>query len=76
MFHQNSILIMTKPNCILRPKNITVGLGCRRGKTVEEIISALTTLFSDNDLSIKSIKQIATVDVKQDERGIIDACSI
>ena len=32
-----------KPSCILRPKNITVGLGCRRGKTVDEIISALTT---------------------------------
>jgi cobalt-precorrin 5A hydrolase len=64
-----------KPSCILRSKNITVGLGCRRGKTMEEIISALTTLFGDNDLSIKSIKQIATVDVKQDERGIIDACT-
>jgi len=63
-----------KPCCILRPKNITVGLGCRRGKTVDEIISALMTIFSDNDLSIQSIKQIATVDVKQYERGIIEAC--
>lgn len=63
-----------KPSCILRPKNITVGLGCRRGKSKDEIISAITDIFSDNDLSIKSIKEIATVDVKQDERGIIDAC--
>ncbi|MBZ9634895.1 cobalt-precorrin 5A hydrolase [Clostridium sp. FP1] len=63
-----------KPSCILRPKNITVGLGCRRGKTMDEIIHALMTVFIDNDLSINSIKQIATVDVKQDEKGIIDAC--
>lgn len=64
-----------KPRCVLRPKNITVGLGCRRGKTVDEIVSALTKLFYDNNLSVKSIKQIATVDVKQDEIGIIDACT-
>ena len=63
-----------KPSCTLRPKNITVGLGCRRGKTKDEIISALRSTFSDNDLSINCIKQIATVDVKQDEVGIIDAC--
>jgi len=63
-----------KPSCILRAKNITVGLGCRRGKTKDEIISAIITVFSDNDLSINSIKQIATVDVKQDEIGIIEAC--
>ena len=63
-----------KPSCILRPKNITVGLGCRRGKTKDEIITALIALFNDNDLSIKSIKEIATVDIKQDEKGIIEAC--
>jgi cobalt-precorrin 5A hydrolase len=62
-----------KPNCILRPKNIIVGLGCKRGKTKDEIISALMTVFIDNDLSIKSIKEIATVDVKQYEQGIIEA---
>jgi len=63
-----------KPSCILRPKNIIVGLGCRRGKTVDEIINALFIVFKDNDLSINSLKQIATVDVKQDESGIIEAC--
>lgn len=63
-----------KPRCILRAKNIIVGLGCRRGKTKDEIINALITVFSDNNLSINSIKQIATVDVKQDEIGIIEAC--
>ncbi len=63
-----------KPSCILRPKNITVGLGCRRGKTMDDILSALRSVFSENNLSIKCIKQIATVDVKQDEQGIIEAC--
>ena len=51
-----------------------MGLGCRRGKTKDEIITAITAAFSDNNLSINSIKQIATVDVKQDEIGIIEAC--
>ena len=68
------IINYDKPRCILRAKNITVGLGCRRGKTKDEIICALISVFSDNDLSINSIKQIATVDVKRDELGIIEAC--
>lgn len=63
-----------KPSCILRPKNIVVGLGCKRGKSMNEIISALMQVFSDNNLSIKCIKTIATVDVKQDEIGIMEAC--
>ena len=41
---------------------------------MDEIISALMEVFSNNNLSIKCIRAIATVDVKQDERGIIDAC--
>ncbi|MGH4139109.1 cobalt-precorrin 5A hydrolase [Clostridium sp.] len=65
-----------KPSCILRPKNIVVGLGCRRGKSMDEIINGLKEVFKNNDLSIKCIRAIATVDVKQDEIGIIDACKI
>lgn len=63
-----------KPHCILRPKNLIVGIGCRRGKSKEEILNAISNVFNENNLSIKSIKTIATVDVKADEEGIINAC--
>jgi cobalt-precorrin 5A hydrolase len=63
-----------KPYCILHPRNINVGIGCRRGKTKAEILKAIETVFMSNNLSIRSINKVATVDVKSDEAGIIEAC--
>lgn len=62
------------PFCILRPRNINIGIGCRRGKTKEEILEAIDQVFETYDLSVRSIKAVATVDVKSDEAGIIEAC--
>lgn len=67
-------LTSEKPYVVLRPKNLNIGLGCRRGKTRDEIIQAIQEVFTENNLSIKSIKSIATVDVKKDEQGIHEAC--
>jgi cobalt-precorrin 5A hydrolase len=64
----------SKPYCVLYPKNINIGIGCRRGKTKDEIIKAIMAVFTENNLSLKSINKIATVDVKSDEAGIIEAC--
>ncbi len=62
------------PNCILRPKNLNIGIGCRRGIKAEDIISAVLTILSENNLSEKSIKTISTIEIKKDEEGIIRAC--
>ena len=58
---------------ILRPKNLIVGLGCRKGKTKEEILAAISDVFCKSGISMDSIKQLATVDVKQEEQGIVEA---
>ncbi|MDF2519820.1 MAG: cbiG [Clostridia bacterium] len=63
-----------KPYCILRPKNIYVGIGCRRGKHKDEILKAIREVFKVNNLCLSCIKALATVDVKRDEEGIIEAC--
>lgn len=63
-----------KPYCILRPKNLTVGVGCKRGKTRDEILEAIFNVFKSNNLSIKSIESLATIDIKKDEQGLIEAC--
>jgi cobalt-precorrin 5A hydrolase len=62
------------PYCILRPKNLNVGLGCKRGKTKEEILRAITQVFQEHNLHLNSIKTIATIEMKQDEVGIIETC--
>ncbi|AFS79467.1 cobalamin biosynthesis protein CbiG [Gottschalkia acidurici 9a] len=61
-----------KPICLLRPKNINIGIGCRRGKSKREILGAIMELFKENNLCLKSINKIGTIDVKKDEEGIIE----
>jgi cobalt-precorrin 5A hydrolase len=63
-----------KPHCILRPKNINIGIGCRRGKHSDEILQAIGEVFKVYNISLNSIRTIASVDVKKDEAGIIEAC--
>jgi len=67
-------IVCPLPHVVLRPKNINVGVGCRKGKSKAEIIKAIETVFHHHNLSLKSIKSIATVDVKKDEDGILEAC--
>ena len=61
------------PHVILRPKNINVGIGCRKGVDGERIIEAIKQAFEEVDISTKSIKAIGTIEVKKDEKGIIEA---
>ncbi len=62
-----------RPHCILRPKNLIVGIGCKKGKDRSQIVNAICEVFKDNALSIKSIRSITSIDLKKDEIGIIEA---
>lgn len=64
LHNQNQILV-------LRPKNLIVGIGCRRGTKVEVIRAAIEDLFNKQGLSINAIKQLVSVNIKEDEEGII-----
>lgn len=65
---------ISKPCCILRPHNLIVGIGCRRGKSKDEILNAIGIVFKQHNLSMKSIHSICSVDLKEDENGIIESC--
>lgn len=54
------------------PKNIVIGMGCRRGTTYEDINNSLEDLLNKYDLDKKSIRKIGSVEVKKDEKGIIE----
>jgi cobalt-precorrin 5A hydrolase len=49
-----------------------VGIGCRRGKSKEEIREAVTSVFEQFNLALKSIKTIASIELKKDEPGILE----
>lgn len=57
----------------LRPSSLSVGIGCNRGTGESEITALLTEVFHRMNLSVHAIKQIATIDIKKDEQGILAA---
>ncbi|MDR7870497.1 MAG: cobalt-precorrin 5A hydrolase [Tissierellaceae bacterium] len=69
----NEISSLDLPYTILRPKNINIGIGCRKGVDVEIIVEAIELALSSSTLSSKSIKSMGTVEIKKDEIGIIKA---
>lgn len=57
---------------IYRPRSLVVGIGCNRRTGGDVIEKAINQVFSQYKLSIKSIKKLATIDLKRDEEGILD----
>lgn len=56
------------------PKNIILGIGCRRDTPAETILDGIELTMKECNLHMDSIKHIATVDVKADEIGLLEAC--
>jgi cobalt-precorrin 5A hydrolase len=56
---------------VFRPKNLVVGVGCNRGVPEEELRQACEELFVEQGLSQLSIRNLASIDVKQDEVGLL-----
>ncbi len=56
---------------IFRPRNLVVGVGCNRGTPVNEFEDALHELFNDLCLSRNSIRNLASIDKKNDEIGLL-----
>jgi len=56
---------------ILRPKSLAVGMGCNRNTDAGEMKSLLFETLDKYRLSPNSIKTIASVDIKNDEPGLI-----
>ena len=57
----------------LRPRNLVVGIGCNRGTAAAEILELVRHVFQQGGLSLLSIRNLASVDLKADEPGILEA---
>ncbi|MGL4687466.1 MAG: cobalt-precorrin 5A hydrolase, partial [Fusobacteriaceae bacterium] len=58
------------------PKNIILGIGCKRETSKEIILDGINEILKTSNISIKSLKHIATVDVKKDEVGLLEVTKI
>lgn len=53
------------------PPVLAVGIGCRRGTSVDELHAALRVTLADAGLDPRCIGLIATADIKSDEPGLV-----
>lgn len=59
---------------LYRPKVLVVGVGCNRGTAAEEIEAVLLETLDAHRLSVKSVRNLATIGRKADEPGLIEVC--
>lgn len=55
----------------LVPRILTVGIGCRKGTGKEHLLSAMKMVLAENNLDIRAVEKIASIDVKKDEKGLL-----
>ncbi len=60
----------------LIPRNVVVGIGCRRDTESSRILNAIDASMKSLSLDIRCIRKLSTVDVKSDEIGLIEAAKI
>ena len=60
-----------KTTLCLIPRTLTLGIGCRKGTSKEHLLSAVKTVFVDNNLDIRAVGRVASIDVKMGEEGLL-----
>ncbi|GAA2408903.1 precorrin-3B C(17)-methyltransferase [Streptomyces glaucosporus] len=58
---------------VLRPATLAVGVGASRGAPADEITALVERALADAGLSPRSVAELATVEAKADEPGIVEA---
>lgn len=56
---------------VLRPRILSVGIGCNRNTPVEELHRFLMAVLDSEHLSLNSVFTLATTEVKKDEVGLL-----
>lgn len=64
--------INTKALLYLKPKAYVIGVGCRRNTSWEKIEAAIAASLADAGIARQEVRQIASIDVKKDEAGILE----
>ncbi|MCF3136262.1 precorrin-3B C(17)-methyltransferase [Streptomyces olivochromogenes] len=60
---------------LLRPPSLVVGVGASKGAPVDEVLGLVEAALADAGLSARSVAELATVDAKAEEPGIVGAAA-
>ena len=70
-------LVTGGPNHIVyHPHTLTIGVGCERGASPQEVSGLIERTLRTNNLSIQSVAGFASIDLKEDEPAIDALCNV
>ena len=61
------------PVLVYRPPSLVVGVGSSRGVSADEVLATVDAALAAGGLSAASISHLASIDVKADEAGLLEA---
>ena len=56
--------------CRLFPKNLVLGIGCRKGISAEKLECFVKETMAQNGLDLRNVHALASIDLKKEEAGI------
>lgn len=56
------------------PPVLVLGIGCRRNAPMGAIEDAVKTVLLQNELDIRAVGQVASIELKADEEGLLEFC--
>jgi cobalt-precorrin 5A hydrolase / precorrin-3B C17-methyltransferase len=62
-----------RPSVVYRPPSLVAGVGCSKGAGAEEMLDLLRRALLEAGLTVKSVAALASIDVKRDEAGLLEA---
>jgi cobalt-precorrin 5A hydrolase len=61
-----------RKNLKLIPRCHILGIGCRKGVSKDNIESIVKKVLADNDISMRSVRSVASIDLKNNEKGLLE----
>ncbi|MDH4120773.1 MAG: cobalamin biosynthesis protein [Deltaproteobacteria bacterium] len=61
-----------KKSVVYRPKSLVLGIGCDKNTPPELVRRGVEKILREQGLSAKSVKTLATIDLKQDEPAVVE----
>ena len=62
------------PALVLRPREYVIGLGCKKGKGIEEINAFVTKKMEELGITAARVYAVASISLKSGEQGIVCWC--
>lgn len=59
--------------CLI-PRNICIGIGCKRGTSLDEIERMVFNYLREENINHERICSVSTIDIKADESGLLQFC--